>query len=186
MSEENPCLAFFEKHKNSGNNKVPTLQQEPDALGWERFTASSHSPGVVQSDEFVLRLAFQPLHIDPETRSLKPSAVSDVKDKGFSVDRLKYVSREASVESGRTQAVEAVALHGRTPRELRAISTLEVAVVRSLLVNELRAFGVYDTARDDNMAHADVCQLVPEGQAGRSARSRLLELCDSCLEILPN
>lgn len=186
MSEENPCLAFFEKHKDSGGNKVRALQQEPTALGWEKFPASCHSPGVVQPEESILRLAFQPLHIDPETRTLKPSAVSDVKDKGFSVDRLKYVSREGSIESGKAHAEKAMTLHGRTPRELRAVSTLEVAAVRSLMVNGLRAFGVYDTAQDDNMAHADVCQLVPEGQAGRSARSQLLELCDSCLDILPN
>jgi hypothetical protein len=184
MSEENPCLVFFEQHEGD-NRKVCALREEPDALKWEDLTASRYSPGTVKPGERVLRLAFQPLHIDPETRSLKLSAVSDLKDKGFSVDRLSYISRERCIESGSKRAANAV-LEGRTPRELRAVATLGVHEVRAILVDGVQAVGVYDTAKKDNHAHADICQLVPEGRAGRSVRSRLLELCDSYLEILTN
>lgn len=182
MCEGNPCRDFFERHKGS-SEKVPALQREPDALLWEALTASLHSPGVVASDEQVLRLSFQPLHIDPESRSLKPSAVSDAKDKGFSVDRLGHTTKEASIELGRKRALDAIE-QGRTPRELQAVSILSVALVRSIQIDESRAFGVYDTAREDNRAHADICLLVPGKQQWRSARFSLLELCDASLEIL--
>lgn len=182
MSEDNPCLTFFDEHEKDGK-KVQALQQQPDSLQWENLTASRHSPGTVGSQEYVLRLAFQPLHIDPDSRTLKPSAVSDVKDKGFSVDRLNHVSRDASIETGRTRAAKAL-LEGRTPRNLCAVVPLEVSAIRAIHVDGKQAFGIYDTAQADNRAHADVCQLVPEGHASRSARSRLLELCDSVLEIL--
>ncbi len=174
---------FFEEHAND-LKKVMRLRELAGVLDWENLTASRHSPGVVNSDESVLRLAFHPIHFDSESQSLKPSAVSDVKDKGLSVDRLRYASREGCIETGRLRAARATEA-GRQPRGVHAVSTLRVKDVRSVVTQGERSFAVYDTALEDNRAHADVCQLAPEGQAGRSARSRLWELCNTSLEIVP-
>src|SRR5690554_6134628 len=116
MADENPCLTFFERHAEDPE-KVKALQKEGDAVKWENWTASRFSSGPVGSEEEILRLFFQPIHIDRDSGSLKPTAVSDVSDKGFSVDRTGIRSRAESLEVGKERAARAVA-EGRSARTL--------------------------------------------------------------------
>lgn len=183
---ENPCCAFFEQHARQ-LKKVELLQQSGHAYEWEGCSASKHSPGPVQSIEHVLRLVINPIHVDPETGGLKPSAVTDVKDKGCSVERLAHTTMEDSIARGRQVAISK---NDATPsgpaRSICGVANLSVEDIRKIKVgNNARAFCIFDTALESNPAHADVCQVIaPRGQEARSARSQLLALAEKGLQSL--
>jgi hypothetical protein len=183
MSEStNPCRAFFENCVGV-LDKVALLQQQKDAIEWEGLTASANSPGPVHSEEQVLRLVFNPIHFDPETRTLKPTAVTDVKDKGCSVDRLAHTTLDKARETGASLAAIKNELNpDKLPRSLCGVAVLSVSAIREIKVGEQsRAFAVYDTALETNLAHADVCQLTSAKGESRSARLQLMALADQGL-----
>lgn len=181
MSEiENPCRAFFEQHALKPN-KVELLQQTGNAYEWERFTASRYSPGIVQSTEQVLRLVINPIHVDPETGGLKPPAVSDVKDKGCSVERLTHTTTDDSIARGRKVASSKnLTIQGGHFRSICGVINLSVEEIRQIKVGgNTQAFCVFDTALEGNHAHADVCQVAPSGgHEARSARGQLFVLAN--------
>lgn len=167
------CRDFFAW--NAGNSDlVKELQKHPsDVLSWEANTASDHSPGPVEQDETLFRQIVQPLHIDMETKTLRPNAFNDVANKGLSVDRAKHSSVAEIISSGRQRVAARAASDGRALYALAEFRSLDLR----LIVDESgrRSFAIYDTAACDNIAHADVCQLVEGKQSGRSARSKLLD-----------
>lgn len=184
MSEStNPCQTFFKKNAAVAD-KVALLQQEKNAVEWESLTASVDSPGPVQSEEYVLRLIFNPHHFDLETQTLKPSAVTDVKNKGCSVDRLTYTSIEESRKNGESVAANKNKLSPDKPlKSLCGVAVLLVEAIRDIKVGQnSRAFTVYDTALKTNRAHADVCQLTSAPSESRSARLQLMALADQGLQ----
>ncbi len=83
------CQEFFEKHRGD-NDKCKHLQKEPLRIEWQKETASKHSPKPVSDAEDLSRQVFSPIHIDIDSKSLKPSALSDAENKGLSVFRLNY------------------------------------------------------------------------------------------------
>ncbi len=60
----------------------------------EKVRTSEHSPGPVSDGEFLIRHIFSPLHVDAETRTLRPQAFQDLWGAGLSVTRKDLVSRE--------------------------------------------------------------------------------------------
>ncbi len=58
----------------------------------EQHSVSSYSPGVVQDEEYLVRLIFSPTHFNEQTGQLKLFAFFDCKDKGLSVNRMQYTS----------------------------------------------------------------------------------------------
>jgi hypothetical protein len=173
------CASFFAANIEN-SDKVKALQQSGNGLTWELQSASIHSRGPVTNQECVFRLVFNPIHIDLETGSIKPSAISDVKDKGCSVDRQTLRSLKDVFEFG------IIAAHkknqnagpGTPSRSLWGVSEINVSEIREILVGDSkRAFGVYATALAHNLSHADICQLIPEieKQNARSARAQLFE-----------
>ena len=60
----------------------------------EQQPVSSYSPGIVQDEEYLIRLIFSPTHFNEQTRQVKPFAFFDCKDKGLSVNRMQYTSVE--------------------------------------------------------------------------------------------
>ena len=181
-AEENPCLEFFQEH-GENKEKVKLLQVHPKLAEFESFTASSLSPCPVANDEDLLRQVFNPLHVELDTGELKPSAFADATDKGMSVDRLRYRQQEESFEAGHARAEVANARPGASPRTLHGLAKLKAKSVRELRSGDIQCFGVYDTALADNTAHADICQLIQDKKAARSARSRLLDLAKGSIVL---
>jgi hypothetical protein len=184
---EDACRIFFEL--NAGNpKKVELLQLQDAKVGWENFSASSYSSHPVDIDENLARMVFNPIHIDAETGGLKPSAVSDVKDKGCSVNRLSLISIEQSIADAQAIATLKNNQHPEKPtRRVCGVAKLAVRDIRLILVGDMaRAFGVYDTALENNRSHADICQLVSEKnkQQSRSARLQLFELVNRGLQTI--
>jgi hypothetical protein len=102
--EGNPCRDFFEKHHGT-SKLVPLLQAEPNRIGWEGFSASKYSPGIVAADERLSRIVIRPTHVDRETGEIKPTEFfQDARDKGCSSDRLSHCTMEQSVAFGRARA----------------------------------------------------------------------------------
>jgi hypothetical protein len=178
-NDENPCQTFFDLFTQD-STKVERLQLQGDCSDWEQLTASRYSPHPVREDEILLRLVFNPIHVDEETGSLKPSVVSDVKDKGCSVNRLKLTTVENVINAGKQAALSKnLSAPEKPPRRLIWIASLEVSEIRLIKVSDQkRAFGVYDTALETDRSHADICQLIPEKckKESRSARLQLFEL----------
>lgn len=177
---ENPCQAFFAQHALT-ENKAEELVKTGCAIEWEALSASQHSPGPVVDHEHVLRLVVNPIHVDLSDGSLKPSLMSDVKNKGGSVQRLAHISQETVIEVGRAHAeTKNNSMAGGQPRSVHGTVKLSVQEVRRLVVaNKDRAFGVFDTAKQTDLSHADIFLIVPDrGQEARSARLQLLALAD--------
>jgi hypothetical protein len=169
----NPCLQFF---KTCVEGEVAgLLQNQPDAVVWEQMTASDFSPGPVQVPELLIRLVYHPIHVDAETGELKPSVVAEASSWGCSVQRETYCPEEHAWRLGEQQARAKSEASPDKPRQVHAITVLDVAKLRGLVQGEKRALAVYDTALPDNSAHSDVFVIVAGKQQGRSARAQLFE-----------
>ena len=183
----NPCREFFESNA-SNPKKVELLINNPDKLEWEKINASQYSPGIISNDEFLIRTIISPIHIDHESGLVKPSCVSDVKDKGGSSDRELHSTPEDSVERiNKVQQEKNESItESNKKRAVIGYSKISVNKIRSIHTNDnKRSFGIYDTSLKENISHSDICQLIPEkvsdpkdpnqGQA-RAARSKLFDI----------
>ena len=119
-----------------------------------------HSPGVVRDDEFLLRLMFNPQHV--ENGKLTPAAVtaSDLHTKGFSVYRLGYVSIEFIV------AKEENTLRKERKDNVtwttEGVAKLSASSVRNIKFDEEQAFVIIDTAKENEEGHAEILVARPE------------------------
>ena len=181
---ENPCKSFFKQHKDN-QSIVKELQNIGDRYDWEQLSASDHSPGVVTSDEALCRLTFNPVHIDIDTKSLKPTAFDDASNKGLSVDRQTYRTIEESLAVGRLRAeAHNQSRQGSSSRYLWGYISIVSNLIRTIEYEGEKALGIYDTAMLDNPAHADICILIGGKQAFRSIRSRLVDFAQGNLKFV--
>jgi len=181
------CREFFALHAEN-REVVKVLQSKSFNIDdWESSSASDHSPGPVKNHERLFRQVVSPNQVDAAARKLKPSAIDDAANKGLSVDRATYKTRDEVVAEGRKRAAEYNSEHvGAQPRALFAVVNFDTAEVRSLADEAgQRLLGVFDTADCGNAAHADVMVIVSGKHAGRSARSKLLDLANRELDWLP-
>lgn len=187
---------FFKTHHSSGeiSKELQKLDEETQ-LRWEVQTAHpAHSPGPVASDEMVCRPHTNPTHYDTSRKELKPTAFDDAADKGLSVDRLNVSSVEHSVAKARKRAEEfnTRRKEGAPHRTVFGHSVLAVASLRAIFTvkadgssePQRRGLGVYDTALEGEPEHADVCQIAPNRQGGRSARFQLFQLGNAAHRLL--
>lgn len=175
------CEEFFVAHKDD-EEPIKLLQAIPHAtlLEWEQQSASPHSPGVIEGQELLCRHLLNPVHIEPGTGNLKPTAFDDVSSIGLSVNRLQHRSLDQVLASAQAR-VDAINQNPPATglRTLVGYAVLPVQDLRSLLTDPpepKRATGVYDTAKPDDVSHADVCQIVPGKATKRSLRSKLYEI----------
>lgn len=126
------------------------------ALQLEYFRASIYSKDVVKNEEEVIRAFVNPTHVEPNG-NLKASAYDDALTHGLSVDRLKYSSLVNIYQASKKRAKlkdpkrELVALKKASINDIRACTTDSYS--------KYRLFGVYDTALNDNIAHAEICAI---------------------------
>jgi hypothetical protein len=178
MSDQvNSCQAFFEAHEKNPR-KVEALCQEPRRFDWEKLQASRYSPGPVTDEEELARVVISPIHIDAESGNITPAFVSDVKNKGGSSDRLAFCSAENSLSrSAEIQARKNLEAPPDRQRAIQGVVRFSAKRLRALNTKGgIQAFGVFDTGKSDNPAHADVCQLTASETEARSARWDLLLL----------
>jgi len=179
----NPCRDFFALNATN-RDFVKGLQKTPNPVAWETLSASDHSPGPVQPGELLYRQVMHPIHVDVETRSLKPTAFDDAANKGLSVERLSHVALADIQQAGRDRAAAQRKLGvSHADRKLHAVAELSADEIRAILdENQQRGFAIFDTANCENRAHADICQVVSTRKSGRSVRSQLIEAVRSLIE----
>jgi hypothetical protein len=170
------CKEFFENNRDN-REKCKLLQSMPEvALAWEAFcSASDLSSGRVGDNEMLYRQIYQPIHFDTETRKLKPTAFDDVANKGLSVNRALLESRQAVEKKARAKA-ERDRLR-RPDRFFYGLASIVCKDMRCILssTTQKQAFCIFDTALQDDLSHADVCQIISGKQEARSVRSKLYE-----------
>ncbi|HZZ05902.1 hypothetical protein [Paraburkholderia sp.] len=179
----NACREFFAEHAED-KQKVKALQKVADALAWEEEIASEHSPGTVKNEELIVRQVTHPNFYDDALQKIKPIWFDDVTNRGFSSDRLAYTSVEAVVERAKARADERNAKPEnaeKTPVTVLSLGKLPVSRIREVTCDDNRAFGVYDTALADNIAHADVCQLAHGTQEARRIRYELYAMTENIM-----
>lgn len=136
------------------HNRCKALCLQFPHCACEQHSVSSHSPVVVQDDEYLVRLIFSPTHFNEQTGKLKPFAFFDCKDKGLSVNRMQYTSVEELKQTA------AFISHGR---RIIGVVVAKCADIRAIIDEESeRAFCVYDTATKNNKSHADICQAIAD------------------------
>ncbi len=153
------------------------------AIALETISLSKYSPGVVAPSESIARMIFSPLHVE-ENGTIKPSAFSDVKDKGLSVHRLEYIECKELECLGKAMASNAN-VAGRSERDYIGYVKAHTAEIHQLTGDEKRLFCVYDTAKETEISHADVCAVFLDEQqdpklskkaANKSRRKHLQKL----------
>ena len=127
------------------------------------------SPGIVEDDEPLLRSVFNPDHV--KDGQIQPSAISlsDLRERGFSVNRLRYVTQEFVAESiDRTLArtFQGIA------RESEGVACFEARAVRDVRDNDTQVIVVIDTALQDNRGHASIYLANPDVKPSQARRMR--------------
>lgn len=164
------CKEIFSSRREEGCPCCEAVAAEFPEFECEHCTVSDHSPGSVADDENVRRLVFSPLHLNTDG-SFTPAAFQDAANKGASVDRVAFCS-DAETHSRGIAKAECKRASGNDSVRYVGFATASVAHVRAIRVatqagSERRAFGVYDSAIPENIAHADLCQASGFDKAAR-------------------
>ena len=130
-----------------------------NALALELIEVNELSPGIVENEEQIVRIIYDPFHIDKGTGELLATAFDDLLSKdgkpaiGLSINRLKYITLDEVSKKAKTMAAEISLI--RTARSYYGYTTLEVSKLRET-VNGDKLFVVLDTAKEDDISHGDV------------------------------
>jgi len=165
------------------------LQQHAELtqVACELESASVHSPSPVQNIEVLVRQVVDPTHFDHVTGTIKPTFFDDAANIGASCHRVQYTT-ETQI---RQMTERRVALANQNPPKTGLRSAIGYASVSAIDVRSITTAGnpsrrgaaIYDTAKSDDISHADICQLVSGRQEGRSVRAQLWELAKDRLVI---
>ena len=144
--------------------------------------APDFSPGVVQDSESLLRALFKPEHVQQGKVLPKAISLRDLRERGFSVHRIRYVSYDLVLSF-----INDVLSRPRSgePWISAGVATLHTAQVRNFQVNGQRAFVVIDDAISENPGHASIYAAQPEqGDAhARELRALLLPLLQARISL---
>ena len=183
------CIDFFSQ--NYGNSQICKLLQEipiEKQLAWEREVASEHSSGPVGNEEILCRQIFSPIHYDRETNTLTSTAFDDVSNKGLSVNRWKYTSKDQIDQAAISRAENHNILNPDKPqRTFNGAVRFVCKDIRSITVrteedaSPVRGCAVYDTADQNDRSHADICQIVKNKAHARSVRLSIRDLANKFL-----
>ena len=171
----------------AGEGLAALLQKltEIEQVALEKIPASPNSPGVVNITEGLIRALDQPVHFG-EGGEIKPTAFGDSESRGLSVNRQLHITADAAMELARARVLavnqrktEAIGAAPPITRSTVAYAILNTAELRAMSWSAQgvtrRAFGVYDTAKSDDISHGDVCVLVAGKHAHRSVREKLYQ-----------
>ncbi|WP_020166981.1 MULTISPECIES: hypothetical protein [Methylotenera] len=181
------CQDFFDVHLNN-NDKCKLLQKEPSKYTWQLESASKFSPHPVQDEEPLIRQIISPIHLDTDSKTLKPTAFDDVFNKGLSVNRSHLITSEAQVIDAASLKTKVFNITNpeKPQRKLHALTKFVAINIRTLTDYENNfGLGIYDTALERDSSHADICHIsVDNKQNQRSIRSKLLDLANQNLTVI--
>lgn len=168
MTEEECRAADVASRRSElANKRCARFEEACENCGCEKFSIGENSPGVVSSDEELVRFHFSPNDFGDDG-SLTTLAFSDVTSLGLSVTRDQATNQQMQ------DAISARLKRLPPEGEWVSVSIAQTGSIKSIFRNQPqkdpeRAFCVYDTAEPDNPLHAEVCQT----KAGRKFRADL-------------
>lgn len=118
----------------------------------EQCRISPHSPGSIEADEILTRFANFPFQIT-KTGKIKTGMFSHTANRGCSIQR------ETKATNNELVASLEQFLSGRDDATWKGILQARTSDVRSIVLSDAkeRAVCVYDTADENNPAHAEMC-----------------------------
>lgn len=162
-------------------------------LEWEALPAAEMSPGPVQDSERLYRQLLDPVHWNAGAGELKPDAFCDVERIGLSVNRIEHSSLDALEAAAETRVSNWNRDNPNKPaRKFIGFAVFECGDVRAQLCtpegasSSTRLFAVFDTARQNDESHADVCRVDGGGYDKYHkvrAKAILWELGNRALEL---
>lgn len=173
------CIDFFEANPEGKKFKLLVGKTEEELIGWEKETASPHSPGPVTDDELLYHQILDPTNLS-ESGGLHPKSFDTATGIGMSVHRAGVISFDEMKAIGRARAERYNREHPDNPqqRSLWGFVPIQTATVRSMIsqVTNTRGLFVFDTALRDDISHADIAQLTPDKKGIRAIRLELYDL----------
>lgn len=135
------------------DQRVSEINAAAPDCGCEKFCMSVYSPGVVGDSEKLARFVFSPYQVGKNGK-LNPGAFSHVYEKGCSIQRdtiagndeiLLFINRF---------------LGKRDDHVWKGLLMADGSAVRNILTKSFtrRAVCVYDTAKNENPSHGEICQ----------------------------
>lgn len=161
------CKELERKYHDRGCKCIRYREEHP-ACECERYSVSDHSPGLVRDDELLIRTLYSPYQIN-EKGTATPASFRDALERGLSVNRKSFIS-EADLRKRIEGKIERDRKEGKERDEFYRVVTARCGDVRQLLSEDgERLFCVYDTASQEDVSHADVCQALdpPPGTPNR-------------------
>lgn len=161
------CKELERKYHDSGCKCIRYREEYP-GCECERYSVSDHSPGLVRDDELLIRTLYSPYQID-EKGTVTPASFRDALERGLSINRKSCIG-EADLRKGIEGKIERDRKEGKERDEFYRVVTARCGDVRRLFSEDgERLFCVYDTASQEDVSHADVCQALdpPPGTPNR-------------------
>lgn len=181
------CRDFFDSIRDDPDYcKKLQNQSESDQVAWESEIASEHSTEPVRNCETLVRQVIDPTHYDTVSGNIAPTFFDDASSKGASCHRTSYTTTEKIKKMAEDRVTLANQNPPKTgPRKAIGFTTLSAEEVRSIVLESAgrRGVGVYDTAKVDDVSHADICQLISGRKEGKSVRAQLFMLVRDRLEF---
>lgn len=144
-----PCQTFFQRREELGTEFWSELGKSHPRCECEQVSVSTYSPGPVKDNEILLSVVTKSEFISTKGCVQMTFVESRIKN-GLSTNRKQHITKHE---------------HDRLANELAqrykdrvnyGSVELSVAEIRDIIHEDERAFGVYDTACEDNVAHAEI------------------------------
>lgn len=140
---------------------------------------SIFSPFPVADDEVVTRIIFSPIHF--KNGKIKPAAFSHAETKGCSVNREQFVTKKTLINFVQNS------LQKNPTWSFQGATQASVKDLRSIRVENARAYCVYDIADCDNPAHSEIHMASDMIDPDRlEARAKLFKAFNTETVISPN
>ena len=168
------CKELERKYRDSGCKCIHYREEYP-GCGCEKCSVSDHSPGLVQNHELLIRTVYSPVQINQETGQVDPAFFrQDALKRGLSINRKHHVS-EADLRKKIEDKIARDRNEGKERDEFYRVVAARCGDVRRLVSEDgERLFCVYDTAYEEDISHADICQALdpPPGTPDRKMLSK--------------
>ena len=168
------CKELERKYRDSGCKCIHYREEYP-GCECEKYSVSDHSPGLVQNDELLIRTVYSPIQINQETGQVNPAFFrNDALKRGLSINRKHQVS-EADLRRKIECKIVRDRNEGKERDDFYRVVTARCSAVRRLVSDDgERLFCVYDTASEEDISHADICQALdpPPGTPDRKMLSK--------------
>ena len=168
------CKELERKYRDS-DCKCIHYRKEYPGCECEKYSVSDHSPGLVQNDELLIRTVYSPIQINQETGQVDPAFFrNDALKRGLSINRKHHVS-EADLRRKIECKIARDRSEGKKRDDFYRVVTARCSAVRRLVSDDgERLFCVYDTASEEDISHADICQALdpPPGTPDRRVLSK--------------